>query len=178
MEYSGYVLDETGDAPIGGATITLVDANNKIIKDASKNPYAVTTDSTGKYIVNPPVAGRLGVKKKGFKSTIVDFGSNAILKKDTNLDKIKAATDILKKVNAVFADSGMGTGTGTTGTKLDEKPKDDIKPKDNPKPPKEPMTTPMKVVIGVTILAFIAITVGVIYQFQKGKPASTPSITV
>lgn len=176
MEYSGYVLDETGDAPISGATITLVDANNKIIKDASKKPYTVTTDSTGKYIVNPPVAGRLGVKKKGFKSTIVDFGSNAILKKDTNLDKIKAATDILKKVNAVFTDSGMGLDAGKTDTKTDDKQKDEIKPKDDVKPPKEPMSTPMKLVVGFGILAFVAIAIGVVYSFKKGKPVAAPAI--
>jgi len=55
--------DGTGDAPLQGATLTLVDASGDPVLDGSGNPITTTTDSNGDYSFSNIPAGTYGVKK-------------------------------------------------------------------------------------------------------------------
>ena len=119
MEYKGYILDETGDAPLADAIVTLVDANNKIILDKNNNRYSVVTDSTGKYIVNPPVQGKLQITHSIYLPQVINFGANAVMI-GSKIPKQKPVTikdekeDTSPPEKSTFKDKIKGIKEGTT----------------------------------------------------------------
>jgi large repetitive protein len=55
--------DGTGDTPLQGATLTLVDSSGNPVLDGSGDPITTTTDSNGDYNFSNVPAGTYGVKK-------------------------------------------------------------------------------------------------------------------
>ncbi|MBJ7259395.1 MAG: carboxypeptidase regulatory-like domain-containing protein, partial [Chthoniobacterales bacterium] len=55
--------DGTGDTPLQGATLTLVDASGDPVLDGSGNPITTTSDANGDYSFSNIPAGTYGVKK-------------------------------------------------------------------------------------------------------------------
>ncbi len=162
MVDSGYVLDES-NAPIAGAEVTVVDANNKKYKDANKKTISVKTNAAGMYSIDAPENYKLRAEKSGYQSAVFDFGYNAKLKKTDKLANVNAVANIFAKVNQVFE--------GTTVSKTYVPPSSGSKTApdmgDKTKPNKPPMTLGSKIAIGVAVLAVASIVIGVIYSSKS-----------
>jgi hypothetical protein len=108
---TGVVTDPSG-AVVPGAKVVLTDVGKQL-------PYAVTTDSTGRYLIRslPPSTYKLTVEMKGFNTYVQD---NIVLEVNQNM-----AIDVALKLGAetqtmevIAAASTLATQDATTGQEL------------------------------------------------------------